>query len=152
MLFNKGDHRLCGNYRSMSLLANILLSRLIMQVEVIITVSQCGFGTGRSTTFAIRQFKEKSRKENPPLGMVFIDFTTKACVTVERNGLRTMQAKYGCPRHLATMIKALHEGMQVRVRRDGDTPMTFSVENGVKRIRHGTDPLLDIGLLDSYAP
>ena len=53
-IFKKGDRRLCGNYRGISLLsiagkiiARIILNRLLVLAEKILPESQCGFLSSR---------------------------------------------------------------------------------------------------------
>ena len=55
-LFKKGDRRLCGNYRGISLLsipgkvfARILLNRLTTHAESFLPEAQCGFRPNRGT-------------------------------------------------------------------------------------------------------
>ena len=93
MIFKKGDRRICGNYRGISLLsipgkvfARILLNRLTQHVEQFLPEAQCGFRAGRGTSdmiFSLRQIQEKCIEQNMPLYMIFVDFT-KAFDTVNR--------------------------------------------------------------------
>ena len=93
----KGGRSSCDNYRGISLLstagkilARILLRRLLENVtENTLSESQCGFRPGRGTSdmiFVARQLQEKSREQNQPLYMIFLDLT-KAFDTVNREGL-----------------------------------------------------------------
>ena len=66
------------------------------------------------------------------LYMVFIDLT-KAFDTVNRTGLWSLLAKFGCPAKLVNIIKQLHEGMIGRVCADGLESDGFEVTNGVKQ-------------------
>ena len=76
-LFKKGDRRVCGNYRGISLLsipgkvfARILLNRLSTVAESILPEAQCGFRPGRGTVdmiFSLKQIQEKCIEQNRPL-------------------------------------------------------------------------------------
>jgi len=92
-IFMKGDRRICGNYRGISLLsipekvfARILLNRLTQYVEQFLPETQCGFRADRGTSdmiFSLRQIQEKYIEQNMPLYMILVDFT-KAFDTVNR--------------------------------------------------------------------
>jgi len=104
----KGSRQCCDNYRVVSLLstagkifARILLNRLVPHLEDqnLVPENQCLFLEGRGTTdmiFASRQLQEKSQDQYSNLHARFID-PTKGFVTVYRNGLWQMMARYGCP-------------------------------------------------------
>ena len=93
---NKGETSDCNNYRGISLLsivgkvyARVLQARLQKLAERIYSESQCGFRAGRSTVdmvFSLRQLPEKSREQNMPLYIAFIDLK-KAFDLVSRDGL-----------------------------------------------------------------
>ena len=103
-IFKKGDRRVCGNYRGISLLsipgkvfARVLLNRLLAQIDQFLPEAQCGFRGGRGTVdmiFSLKQIQEKCIEQNMPLYMVFVDFT-KAFDTVNRSALWTILQKYG---------------------------------------------------------
>ena len=50
--------------------------------------------------------------------MVLIDLT-KAFDSINRTGLWSLLAKFGCPSKLTNIIKQLHDGMMGRVCADG---------------------------------
>ena len=113
-IYKKGDRTECGNYRGISLLsaagkifARILLNSLSSHITPeVVPQTQCGFRLNRSTVymiFFVRQLQEKRIEPNPPLYIVFVDFT-KAFDTVGRPGLRQLLRKYGCPEKFTTMI------------------------------------------------
>ena len=77
----------------------------------------------------LRQLQEKC---NPPLYMVFIDFS-KAFDTVGRTGLWQLLRKYGCPEKFTTMIDALHTGMMANISVGDKISESFSVTNWVKQ-------------------
>lgn len=104
---NKGDRSDCSNYRGISLLsivgklyARVLFVRLQQLAERVYPESQCGFRAERSTVdmiFSLRQLQEKSREQQKPLYVAFIDLT-KAYDLVSRDGLFNILLKIGCPR------------------------------------------------------
>jgi hypothetical protein len=63
--------------------------------------------------------------------MVFIDLT-KAFDSINRTGLWSFLAKFGCPSKLINIIK-LHDGMIGRVCADGKESDGFEVTAGVKQ-------------------
>ena len=75
-IFKKGDRKLCGNYRGISLLsipgkvfARVLLNRLTY-AENFLPETQCGFRSERGTAdmiFALEQIQEKCIEQNMPL-------------------------------------------------------------------------------------
>lgn len=141
-LFKKGDRRLCGNYRGISLLsipgkvfARILLNRLGSYAEGLLPEAQCGFRAGRGTIdmiFSLKQIQEKCIEQRMPLYMVFVDFT-KAFDTVNREALWIILRKFGCPAHFTELVSALHTGMKASVSMKGDMSDYFVVDNGVKQ-------------------
>ena len=84
-IFKKGDRRVCGNYRGISLLfipgkmfARILLNRLAQRAEKFLPEAHCGFRAGRGTSdiiFSLKQIQEKCIEQNMPLYMIFVDFS-----------------------------------------------------------------------------
>ena len=93
---NKGERSDCNNYRGLSLLsvidkvfAKVILMRLQKLAERVYPESQCGFRAGRSTidmVFSLRQLQEKSREQQMPPYIAFIDLK-KAFDLVSRDGL-----------------------------------------------------------------
>lgn len=142
-LFKKGSRKECGNYRGISLLsvagkiiARILLNRLNREITpTIVSESQCGFRSGRSTmdmVFSLRQVQEKCTEQNMPLYIVFIDFS-KAFDTVPRDGLWAVLRKCGCTEKAINLVKAFHDGMQAKVTLGCDSSDGFAVSTGVKQ-------------------
>ena len=64
--------------------------------------------------------------------MTFVDLT-KAFVTVSREGLWKIMAKFGCPAKFIAMVRQFHDGMLARVQNDGEFSDLFPVTNGVKQ-------------------
>ena len=151
---NKGDRRRCDNHRGISLLeiagkilARICLNRLQTHLEnaaedtppdlqpSLLPESQCGFRQGRGTVdmiFTVRQLQEKSREQNKGLFITFVDLT-KAFDTVNRDALWKIMSKFGCPDKFVNMVRLFHDGMQARVKDDGQFSEPFPVTNGVKQ-------------------
>ena len=64
--------------------------------------------------------------------MTFVDLT-KAFDTVSRDGLWKIMAKFVCPSGFIAMVRQFHDGMQARVRNEGEYTEPFPVTNGVKQ-------------------
>lgn len=139
---NKGDRGDCNNYRGISLLsvvgkvfARVLLSRLQLIAETVYPESQCGFRSGRGTVdmvFTLRQIQEKSREQQKPLHIAFVDLT-KAFDLVNRNALFQVLEKVGCPPRLLKLITSFHSDMMSTIQADGMTSEPFKVISGVKQ-------------------
>ena len=139
---NKGERSDCNNYRGISLLsivgkvyARVLLARLQKLAERIYPESQCGFRAGRSTVdmvFSLRQLQEKSREQNLPLYIAFIDLT-KAFDLVSRDGLFKALEKIGCPPKLHSLIESFHSNMKGTVQFNGNLSEAFDIRSGVKQ-------------------
>ena len=93
---NKGDKRICDNYRGISLLvvagkvfARIILTRIQDMLNRQLLEEQAGFRPGRSTIdqiFTLKKVMERSREFHQPLHMCFIDLK-KAYDSVNREAL-----------------------------------------------------------------
>ena len=151
---NKGNRQVCDNHRGISLLAiagkilaRILLNRLQTHLESptqdlppdeqpsLLPETQCGFRQGRGTVdmiFTVRQLQEKCREQNQDLYITFVDLT-KAFDTVNRDGLWKIMSKFGCPQKFTNLVRLFHDGMQARVKDNGEFSKPFSVTNGVKQ-------------------
>ena len=140
----KGNPQVCDNHRGISLLsiagkilARVLLNRLNEHLEQsgLLPESQCGSRKNRGTIdmiFTVRQLQEKCQEQNGDLYMTFVDLT-KAFVTVSREGLWKIMAKFGCPAKFIAMVRQFHDGMLARVQNDGEFSDPFPVTNGVKQ-------------------
>ena len=148
-IFKKGDREDCNNYRGISLLsiagkilARILLDRLLVRAEQILPESQSGFRPSRGTIdmiFCARQLQEKSREHQQPLRFIFWDLK-KAFDKVPRTALWAVLARYGCPPHYVSLVRALHDGMFGRVQHQGSLSDPFAINEG---LRQG-DPLASV--------
>ena len=100
-IFKKGDRRVCGNYRGISLLsipgkvfARILLNRLTQHAEKFLPEAQCGFRAGRGTSdmiFSLRQIQEKCIEQNMPLYMIFVDFSKASILSTDQPYGRSLE-------------------------------------------------------------
>ena len=151
---NKGDRQVCDNHRGISLLAiagkvlaRVLLNRLQTHLEgatqdpppdkqpSLLPETQCGFRQGRGTVdmiFTVRQLQEKCREQNRGLYITFVDLT-KAFDTVNRDGLWKIMSKFGCPEKFINIVRLFHDGMEARVKDNGEFSEPFPVTNGVKQ-------------------
>ena len=82
--------------------------------------------------FTARQLQEKCQEQNVDLYMTFVDLT-KPFDTVSRDGLWKIMAKFGCPPRDIAMVRQFHDGIQARVKNDGEYSEPFPVTNGVKQ-------------------
>ena len=71
-------------------------------------------------------------QENQGLYITFVDLT-KAFDTVNRDGLWKIMSKFGCPQKFINMVRLFHEGMEARVKDNGEFSEPFPVTNGVKQ-------------------
>jgi hypothetical protein len=144
VLFKKGDRADCSNYRGISLLdhagkvlAKIIAIRLSEYCERcgILLEEQCGFRTRRGTRdlmFVLRRLQEEAKLRGIALHWCFIDLA-KAYDTVSREGLWIVLKRFGVPEHLVKVIRSLHDGMQARVRLDGELSEPFEVRQGLRQ-------------------
>ena len=139
----KGDLRLCDSWRGISLLsvpgkilAKIVATRLSALAESILHESACGFRPARGTTDCVAVVRalldHVAASEAGTLHCVFVDLR-KAFDKVHRQGLWTTLERQGVPPKLLQVTRALHEGMQARVRVDGATSEPFPVRTGVRQ-------------------
>uniref|UniRef100_A0A5F8GJ83 Reverse transcriptase domain-containing protein n=1 Tax=Monodelphis domestica TaxID=13616 RepID=A0A5F8GJ83_MONDO len=140
---NKGSRAACDNYRGISLLSTdgkilacVILNRLLPSVsEQNLPESQCGFRPDRSTinmVFTVRQIQEKCLEKNLSLYIVFVDLT-KVFDTVNRDALRVILSKLGCPAKFVKLIQLFHVDMTGEVLSGGETSDRFNISNGVKQ-------------------
>ena len=138
----KGAKDVCGNSRGIALLSvigkafsRIMLDRLFLIVNEVLTESHCGFRTGRSTidmTFSARQVQEKCIEQRMDLYQVFIDLR-KAFDSVKRAALRLILEKFGCPEKFIKLFRLFYDGMKAYVYVGGNISEAIPVENGVKQ-------------------
>jgi hypothetical protein len=139
---NKGDKRICDNYRGISLLvvagkvfARILLNRIQNMLDKKLLEEQAGFRSGRSTidqVFILKVVMERSREFNQPLHICFIDLQ-KAYDSVNREALWRVCGAYRLSDKMIQMIKLLYEDTRAEVRIDGDFSTSIQMKTGVKQ-------------------
>jgi exonuclease III len=137
---NKGDKRICDNYRGISLLvvASKVLSRIILNriqslLDKQLMEEQAGFRTNRSTIdqiFILKMVMEKSRNYNKPLFMCFIDIQ-KAYDSVNRDLLWQICKHYGLTSKIVRMLQLLYKNTRAQVKINGDLSDSFNIETGV---------------------
>lgn len=96
---------------------------------------QAGFRRGRGTInqiFILRNILEQANEWNATMYIHFVDFE-KAFDSVHRDSLWVIMKKYGIPRKLIRMVKALYEDFQCSVIKDNEITTPFPVMTGVKR-------------------
>ena len=123
VLPKKGDLSLPGNYRGIMLLeiaykivAKIVHQRLTPISESLDHETQCGFRPGRGCTDAIFTVKialKKRREHNQQTWVLFLDLV-KAFDRVPRDLLWLILERFGVPPKLLSVIKALHQTIQVK--------------------------------------
>ncbi|CAF1101264.1 unnamed protein product, partial [Didymodactylos carnosus] len=139
---NKGDKRICDNYRGISLLivvskifSRIILNRIQGLLDKKLLDQQAGFRPNRSTVdqiFTLKIILEKSQEYNKSLFMCFIDIQ-KAYDSVNRELLWKVCRHYGLSEKLVRMLKLLHTNTKAQVRIDRDFSETFDIETGVQQ-------------------
>ena len=139
---NKGDRRVCNNYRDSSLLSilgklytRVMLVQLQKLAEQVYPESQSGFQAKRSKVdmiFFLQQLYEKCRENCKPLYIDFIDLT-KACDLVSREGLFDILLKIGWPLKLHSFIRSFQGDMKATIQYEGSRSNSFDIKSGVKQ-------------------
>ena len=141
ILPKKGDLSLPKNYRGIMLLevaykiiAILLHSRLLPIQEGLDHEPQCGFRPGRGCTDAIYTVKLalKKRREHGLESWVFFLDLVKAFDRVPRELLWMILTKFGVPKKLISLLKALHKDFKVKFTVDEIT-QTLNCIIGVKQ-------------------
>lgn len=135
ILPKKGDLSLPKNYRGIMLLeitykviAIILHGRLLPIEEQLDHEQQCGFRPNRGcmdAIFTIKSALRKRREHGLESWVLFLDLV-KAFDRVPRNLLWEILMKYGVPRKLVNLLKALHSDFRVK----------FTIDEVVNTIRN----------------
>ena len=139
---NKGDKKICDNYRGISLLvvtskifSRIILNRIQGLLDKQLMEEQAGFRSNRSTIdqiFVLKMIMEKSRNVNNPLHMCFIDIM-KAYDSVDRNLLWQICRHYGLTDKVVRMLKLLYKDTKAQVRVNGELSDSFAIKSGVQQ-------------------
>jgi hypothetical protein len=137
---NKGDKKICDNYRGISLLvvaskifSRVILNRIQILLDNKLLEEQAGFRSNRSTVdqiFTLKLVMEKSREHNKPLCMCFIDIQ-KAYDSVNRELLWKICRHYGLTDKTVRMLQLLYKNSKAQVRINGELSESFDIETGV---------------------
>ena len=130
----------CSNYRGISLLchtskvfSSIILQRIKLRTEEILSEAQAGFRTDRSTVdqiFTLRQLAEKYEEFGKQLYVCYIDFR-KAFDSIWRKGLWKVMRHLGYPEKIIRILENAYTGTFSAVRVGGDLSNWFKMIVGV---------------------
>jgi hypothetical protein len=136
---NKGSPTDPGNYRGIFLLeiagkvlAKVIVNRISIALEQVLSDTQCGFRPRRSTAhmiFALRQLQTAATSTRTPLAAAFIDLK-KAFDSPPREAIWECLGAIGCPNDLLAVIKAIHRDPKANVR---GSEVMFSILRGVRQ-------------------
>ncbi|CAF3297940.1 unnamed protein product, partial [Rotaria sp. Silwood2] len=139
---NKGDKKICDNYRGISLLvvtskifSRIILNRVQDLMDKQLLEEQAGFRSNRSTIdqiFILKMIMEKSRNNNKPLHMCFIDIM-KAYDSIDRALLWQICRHYGLSEKIVRMLQLLYKDTKAQVRINGELSDPFDINSGVQQ-------------------
>ncbi|CAF5049100.1 unnamed protein product, partial [Rotaria magnacalcarata] len=137
---NKGDKKLCDNYRGISLLSvtgkifsRIILNRIQNSVDERLLEIQSGFRSNKSTIdqiFTLKMAMERRREFNKPLFMCFIDIA-KAYDSVNRELLWRICQSYSISEKLVNLLRMLYKDSKAKVKINGELSDSFDIETGV---------------------
>ena len=137
---NKGDKKICENYRGIALLntiskifSRIILNRIQELVNSQLLEIQSGFRPNRSTIdqiFTLKMTMEKRKEFNKPLVMCFIDIA-KAYDSVNREFLWKVCLSYGISEKLVNLLKMLYTDSIAKVKINDEFLDSFEINTGV---------------------
>ncbi|KAK3517264.1 hypothetical protein QTP70_001756 [Hemibagrus guttatus] len=140
-LFKKGDHRVCSNYRGITLLSlpgkvySRVLERRVRQVEPRIQEEQCGFCPGRGTLdqlYTLHRVLEGSWEFAQPVHMCFVDLE-KAFDCVPHGILWEVLWEYGVCGPLLRAVQSLYNRSRSLVRIASCKSDLFPVHVGLRQ-------------------
>ncbi len=136
---NKGSRSDPGNYRGIFLLeiagkvlAKVIVRRLEVGLEQVLSDTQCGFRPRRSTAhmiFILRQLQASAHINRTPLAAAFIDLK-KAFDSPPREAIWQCLRAIGCPKDLLAVICAMHDAPEASVR---GSDVVFKILRGVRQ-------------------
>lgn len=139
---NKGDKKICDNYRGIPLLVatSKIFSRIILNLvqtllDKQLLEEQVGFRSNRSTIdqiFILNVIIEKSRNIKKSLFMVFIDIM-KAYDSVDRTLLWKICHQYGIADKIVRIVQLLHQDTKAQVQINGELSDPFNITSGVQQ-------------------
>ncbi|VDM01147.1 unnamed protein product [Schistocephalus solidus] len=125
-----------GGYLRTFTFARILRNRLNEHLEQgLLSESHCSFRRHRGSTdliFSARQLQEKCQEMRTHLYIAFVDLT-KAFHTTNRDALREILQKFGCPERFTHLGPQFHDRMLAHITDNGTVSEAFAVTNGVKQ-------------------
>ena len=141
-VYKKGDKLDPANYRAISLLSipgkvfcKILLDRIKLRAEDLMSESQFGFRPGRGTVdaiFIVRQLIENANEHKVPLHFNFIDFKA-AFDTIWRKALWKMMLAIGVDPTVVYLIEEMYKTTECAVTINGQLTEWFEVNVGVRQ-------------------
>ena len=139
-LHKKKDKLDCSNYQGISLLcqsskifSSIILQRIKLKTEELLSEAQAGFRRDRSTIdqiFTLRQLAEKYEEFGKELYVCYIDFR-KAFDSIWRKGLWHVMRHLGYPDKIIRILENAYKDTFSAVRVDGDLSDWFNTIVGV---------------------
>ena len=141
-IFNKGDAKDCGNYRTIALISHtskillkILHKRMESTVERELPANQAGFRKGRGTRDHIanlRWIMERQREYGQEVHLCFIDYS-KAFDCINHSLMWKTLKEMGIPTHLIMLLKSLYENQEAVVRTEHGDTGKFRIGKGVRQ-------------------
>jgi hypothetical protein len=141
-IFKKGDKRVCGNYRGVTLLCQcaklyekILEKRLKDNVEEKLREEQFGFRRGRSTIdaiFIMRQIMERKWEKDQTMHMAFLDLE-KAYDRLPREKVWNCLEKKEVGIHIIERIKSTYDNSISCVQTTAGFTEWFPIKEGVRQ-------------------
>ena len=138
----KGDVRMCGSYRGISLLSvvgkvygKVIIERIREWTEHKVGEEQSGFRAGRGCmdqVFAVRQIVEKMLDKHKDVYFAFMDLE-KAYDKIDRDALWKVLSMYGVRGKLLNAVKSFYKGSVACVRIGNSTSDCFSVNVGLRQ-------------------
>ena len=139
---NKGNLKLCTNYRTIALISHtskillrIIMKRIEHKLENEIHETQAGFRRGRGTRDHICNMRislEKCREYNIDLHACFIDYS-KAFDCVQHQKLWNIMKDMYFPTHIIQLIESLYHEQQATIKVGGETAEWFEIQKGVRQ-------------------
>ena len=142
ILPKKGDLKLCSTHSTISLISHaskillkIIMRRMKLKLEEVVSNRQAGFRTGigtRDHILNIRILIQKCQEMNKNLHICFIDYS-KAIDCVKLGHLWTSTLELGFSKKLTSLIQSLYIGQQSAVRTEHGITDWFPNLKGVRQ-------------------
>ena len=141
-LHKKGDVKVCGNYRGISLLCisykvleNIILQRHRSTIDSVLTESQAGFRKARGCIdqiYSLRRILEQRHEFRRPTAVCFVDFTA-AFDSVHRPTLWQLLRSAGVPQNTCNVMVNMYFHTSCKIKAYNDESESFNVLTGVRQ-------------------